>query len=48
MRTTTMEYAQEFYSHGEEFRGIHVSMGNVETKYNGIRERRDILTMKIL
>jgi len=31
MRTTTMENSQGSYNHGEEFRGIHVSMRNVET-----------------
>jgi hypothetical protein len=31
MRTTTMEYAQGLYNHGEEFIGLHVSMGNDET-----------------
>jgi hypothetical protein len=35
MRTTTMEDAQGSYNHEEEFRGLHVSMGNAETKSNG-------------
>jgi hypothetical protein len=26
-----MEYAQGSYNHEEEFKGLHVSMGNVET-----------------
>jgi hypothetical protein len=47
MRTTTMEDAQGSYSHGEEFRGLHVSMGNVETKSNGRRERQEPVTMRI-
>jgi hypothetical protein len=39
MRTTSMEYAQGSYIHEEEFRGIHVSMGNPEKKSNGRRGR---------
>jgi hypothetical protein len=35
MRTTTMEDAHQSYNHEEEFRGLHVSTGNVETESNG-------------
>jgi hypothetical protein len=38
MRTGVMEYAQGYYNHEEEIKGIHVSMGNAETKSN---RRRD-------
>jgi hypothetical protein len=31
MRTKVMEDAQGYYSHEEEFIGMHISMGNVET-----------------
>jgi hypothetical protein len=31
MRIGVMEYAQRYYSHEEEVRGLHVSMRNVET-----------------
>jgi hypothetical protein len=34
-----MEDSQGSYSHEEEFIGLHVSMGNVETKSNGRRDR---------
>jgi hypothetical protein len=48
MRTIAMEYSQGPYSHREEFRGIHVNMGNVETKSNGRRGGKEPLTMRIL
>ena len=48
MRSIEMEYDQGSYSHEEEFKGIHVSMGNVETKSNGRRERHEPVTMRIL
>jgi hypothetical protein len=32
-----MEYFQGSYNHEEEFKGLHVSMGNVKTKCNGRR-----------
>jgi hypothetical protein len=37
MRIGVMEDAQGSYNHEEEIRGLHVSMGNVETKSNGRR-----------
>lgn len=43
-----MEDAQGSYIHGGEFRGIHVSMGNVETESNGRREKREHVTMRSL
>jgi hypothetical protein len=48
MRTGFMEYSQGYYNHEEEFRGLHVSMGNVETKSNGRRGRHEPITMRIL
>jgi hypothetical protein len=38
MRTIEMEYAKGSYSNEYEFKGLHVSMGNVETKSNGRRD----------
>jgi len=43
-----MEDSQGSYSHGEEFRGIHVNIGNDETKYNGRRERKELVIMRSL
>jgi hypothetical protein len=48
MRNISMEYSQGFYIHDDEFRGLHVSMGNVDTESNGIRDRHEIATMRIL
>jgi hypothetical protein len=48
MRTTAMENAQWFYSHDEEFRGFHVSMGNVETDSKGRGDRKTHVTMMSL
>jgi hypothetical protein len=48
LRTISMEYAQGSYSHEEEFRGLHVSMGNVETKSNGRRDKSELVTMRIM
>jgi hypothetical protein len=36
-----MEYAQGSYIHEEKFRGLHVSMGNVEIESNGRRNRHE-------
>ena len=38
MRTEFMEDAQGCYSHEEDIRGLHINMGNDETKSN---EERD-------
>jgi hypothetical protein len=35
-----MEYDQGSYSHEEEFIGLHVSMGNVESECNGRRNMK--------
>ena len=43
-----MEDAQGFYIHEEEIGGLHTSMGNVEPKSNGRRERQRIVTMRSL
>ena len=48
MRIGVMEYAQGYYNHEEEIRGIHVIMGNFETESNGRRDRKELVTMKIL
>jgi len=48
MRTIDMEDSQGSYSHEEEVLGLHVSMGNVETESNGIRDRHEPLTMRSL
>jgi hypothetical protein len=48
MRTKVMEDAQGSYNHGEEFRGLHISMGNVETESNGRRDRQEPVTMRSL
>jgi len=34
-----MEDAQGSYSHEDEIKGLHVSMGNAETESNGRRNR---------
>jgi hypothetical protein len=43
-----MEYAQGSYSHDEELRGLHVSMGDVEIESNGKRGRKEPITMRSL
>jgi hypothetical protein len=48
MRNASMEYSQGSYSHEEEIRGIHVSMGNVETESNGRIGSHEPVTMRIL
>jgi hypothetical protein len=48
MRTRDMEDAQGSYNHEEEIRGLHVSMGNVETESNGRRDRQEPVTMRSL
>jgi hypothetical protein len=48
MRTTFMEYAQGYYNHEEEVRGLHVSMGNVDTESNERRGMREPINMRIL
>jgi hypothetical protein len=48
MRTGVMEYAQGYYIHEEEIIGLHVSMGNAETKSNGRRDRKEPVTMRSL
>jgi hypothetical protein len=44
-----MEYSQGSYNHEEEFIGLHVSIGNVlETESNGKRDRKELVTMRIM
>jgi hypothetical protein len=37
MRTKDMDDAQGSYIHGDEIRGLNISLGNAETKSNGHR-----------
>jgi hypothetical protein len=46
MRTKFMEYSQGSYIHGEEFKGLHINLGNAETKSNGRRYRKEPVTMR--
>ena len=48
MRTRIMEDAQRSYSYEEEFRGLHVIMGNAETESNRRRDRQEHVTMRSL
>jgi len=45
MRTRNMEDSQAYYNHGEEVIGLHVSMGNTNTKSNGCRGRVVLLEL---
>jgi hypothetical protein len=47
MRNRVMEDAQGSHSHEEEVYGLHVSMGNVDSKSNGRRDRKEHVTMRI-
>jgi hypothetical protein len=47
MRNGVMDDAQGYYSHEEEVIGLHVIMGNAETKSNGRRDRHEHVTMRI-
>jgi hypothetical protein len=42
-----MEY-EGSYNHEEEVIGLHVNMGNVETKSNGRRDEKEHVTMRSL
>jgi hypothetical protein len=48
MRNGVMEYVQVYYSHEEEFIGLHVSMGNAKIESNGRRDRKEPITMRSL
>jgi len=48
VRTTIIKVSQAFYNHKEEFRGLYVSMGNVEIKSDGRRAMHDPVTMRSL
>jgi hypothetical protein len=48
MRTRDMKDSQGSYIHEEEFIGLHVSMGVVETKSNGRRDEKEPITMRSL
>jgi len=48
MSIGVMDDAQGSYIHEEEIIGLHVNMGNVETKSNGRRDRHDPVTMRSL
>ena len=43
-----MEYVQGYYNYEEEFIGLHLNMGNVETKSNGRIGRNELVTMRSL
>jgi hypothetical protein len=43
-----MEDAQGYYNHDEEVIGMHIILGNVETKSNGRRGRREPAIMSNL
>jgi len=43
-----MEDTQGSYNHEEEVRGLHVSMGNVETESNGKGDMKEPINMRIL
>jgi len=42
MKNRYMEDTQGYYDHEDVIRGLHVSMGNEETKSNGNRSRVEI------
>jgi hypothetical protein len=46
MRTRDTEDAQGSYSHEEEIRGQHVSMGSSETESKGRRDRQEHVNMR--
>jgi hypothetical protein len=48
MRTRDMEDAQGFYTHEEEIGDLYTSMGNIEIKYNGRRDKHGTITMRSL
>jgi hypothetical protein len=48
MRIKGMEDAQGSYNHEEEIRGLHTSMGNVETESNERRDMKEPVTMRSL
>jgi hypothetical protein len=39
MRTKDMDDAQGSYNHGDEIRGLNISLGNAEIESNGHRSR---------
>jgi hypothetical protein len=43
-----MEDAQGSYNHEEQFRGMHISIGNAEIESNGRRDRQEPITMRSL
>jgi hypothetical protein len=48
MKTGIIEYAQGSYNHEEEVIGLHVDMGNAETKSNGRRDRNGHVIIKMI
>jgi hypothetical protein len=48
MRTRVMDYSHGSYIHEEEVKDLYVSMGNVNTKSNGRRDRKEHVTMRIM
>jgi len=45
MITRNMEYFQGYYSHEDGIIGLHFSMGNIETEFNGHRGRVDSMEL---
>ena len=46
MRIGVMEDAHGYYSHEEEIKGLHFSMGNDKIESNGIRDKQEPVTMR--
>ena len=46
MRTRVIKDTHGYQSHEEEFRGLHISMGNVEIESNGRRIRNEPIIMR--
>jgi hypothetical protein len=47
-RNRDIDDAKESYSHKEEIIGLHVSMDNIETQSNGIRDKKEHVTRRNL
>ena len=47
MRTTIMEDSERYYGYGDEFIRFYGSMGNVETKSNGGKDREELVELDV-
>jgi hypothetical protein len=45
MRTREMDDAQGYYSHKDEILGLHISLGNAETKSNGHKSGVELMEL---